>query len=168
MNTIRATVSLVAVLFLAAVPVPAGPAVNFSGTWELDKERSTLSPRLSQASSGEVRVVITHEGDTLKIERHVKMMGMQRTFASTYYTDGREATNLTPRGDRVISRSHWEGSSLVSVHRGTVTLEGKKRTVETTDVRQLAEDGKLLVVDSTARWDGEAEPERSHLVFVRK
>lgn len=168
MNLARATAVLLGFLLWAVLPARAESPVNFSGTWELDKSRSVLPSLASSARSGDVTLVIDHNGDTLKIERQVKLMGMHRSITSTYYTDGREASNLTPRGETVSSRSHWEGRSLVTVHKGTVTLNGKKQTIETTDVRQLSEDGKILLVDSTHRQAGQDTPERSHLVFVRK
>lgn len=163
------TTALVLGLFLSAVlPARAESPVNFSGTWELDKGRSVFPPSVPSVIPGDLSLVIHHEGPTLKIERQIKMLGMHRTSTSTFYTDGREASNLTQRGETVISQSHWEGASLVTASKGTVTLEGKKQAVETTDVRQLSEDGKVLVVDTTIRRAGQEPPERTHIVFVRK
>ena len=167
MNLNRGTAALLGVLLWAILPARAESPANFSGTWELDKSRSVLPSRAS-ALPGDLTLVIDHQGETLRIERRASMMGMHRTITSTYYTDGREASNLTPRGETVISRSHWEGTSLVTLLRGTLTRDGKTETVETTDVRRLSEDGKLLVVDNTVRRTGQDTPERSHLVFVRK
>ena len=164
----RATVTLLGVLLSAVLPARAESPVNFSGTWELDRTRSVLSSLASSAPSTDVTLVIDHQGESVKIERRVKIMGVNRSLTSTYYADGREASNLTPRGDTVISRSRWEGMSLVTVSRGTVTLGGKKETIEATDVRRLTEDGKVLLVNSTIVRPGRESPERSQLVFVRK
>src|SRR3989449_160687 len=101
----------------------------------------------------------------LKIERRTEMMGMHRTFKATYYTDGREVSNPAPRGLTVLSKSHWEGKTLVTVSRGTKVTNGE--TDEATDVKQLAEDGKLLVIDVTYKRPGK-EAERAHSVYVKK
>lgn len=168
MNATRATAALLGVLLWAVLPAHAESPADFSGTWELDRSRSVLPSSGPSALPGDLTLVIDHRGETLKIVRRFNLMGVHRSFTSVYYTDGREASNLTPRGENVISRSRWEGASLVTVHRGTVTLDGKTQPVETTDVRRLAEDGKALIVDSTVRRAGQDTPERLHAVFLRK
>jgi hypothetical protein len=168
MSVIRATAALLGVLLCVVPPAHSASPVNFSGTWELDRSRSVLPSIGPSALPGDVTLIIDQQGETLKIERRASLMGLHRTLTSTYYTDGREASNLTPRGETVISRSHWEGTSLVTVHKGTVTLEGKVQRVEITDVKRLSEDGKELIVDSTIQLAGEDAPERSHVIFVRK
>ena len=162
MNLTRATASLLAILLWTFLPTAAESPVNFSGTWELDKSRSVLPSRAPSALPGDVMLVIDHAGDTVKIERRVKLMAVHRSLASTYYTDGRETSNPSPRGDMVMSRSHWTGKVLVTERWGQL------KRMETTDVMQLSEDGKVLVIDSTIRLAGQDSPERSHLVFVKK
>ena|SRR2546422_10197267 len=101
----------------------------------------------------------------LKIERRTEMMGMHRTFKATYYTDGREVSNPAPRGLTVLSKSRWEGKTLVTVSRGTKMTNGE--TDEGTDVKQLGEDGKVLIVDLTFKRPGK-DAERGHSVYVKK
>jgi hypothetical protein len=168
MSLIRATAALLGALLCMVLPAYSESPVNFSGTWELDRSRSVLPSRGPAALPGDLTLIIEHKGETLKIVRSATLIGLHRTMTSTYYTDGREASNLTPRGENVISRSHWEGTSLVTVHKGVVTLDGKVQSVEITDVRRLSEDGKALIVDSTLRRAGQDAPERSHAIFIRK
>ncbi len=167
MNVLGATAALVGVLLLGVLPVRAEPPVNLSGTWEMDRNRSVLPSRVS-GMGGDVLLVIDHKGDTLKIERRVSMMGMHRTGTSVFYTDGRENANVTPRGDKTLSRAHWEGDSLVMEHKTTMTRNGKREVVETKEIRSLSEGGRVLIVDGTVRDPGESGPERFTLVFVRK
>jgi hypothetical protein len=167
MNLTRATAVLLGALLWAVLPARAESPANFSGTWELDRSRSVLPSRAS-ALPGNMTLVIDHNGETVKIERRINLMALHRTITSTYYTDGRETSNLTPRGETVISRSHWEGTSLVTSHRGMLTQDGRTETVESTDVKHLSEDGKVLFIDSTSRRAGQDNPERSRLVFIRK
>jgi hypothetical protein len=161
---------LVSALLWTATAVLAEPPANFSGTWELDKRESVFPPSLAMMPTGmaDVTLVIDHDGTTLKIDQRLKMMAVHRSNVVTYYTDGREASNHTPRGDTVLSRSHWDGKSLVIERRGQLTRRGETENVETTDVVQLTEDGKVLVIDSTIKRAGHDGPEHSHLVYVKK
>ena len=167
MNPTRAAAVLLGVLLWTVLPAGAESPVNFSGTWELDRSRSVLPSRAS-ALPGDMTLVIDHNGETVKIERQIRLMGMRRSTSSIYYTDGRETSNVNARGDTVISRSRWEGVALLTTSKSTLTLDGKTQTVEATDVKKLAENGKVLVVDSTVHLSGQDAPERTHLVFVRK
>jgi len=159
----RVATLLLGVFVFAGLPAFAEPPVNFTGTWQLDKTRSVLPASIP--SSGDMTMVIDHKGDTLKIERRAEFMGMQRIFKATYYTDGREVSNPAPRGLTVVSKSHWEGSTLVTVSRGTKVRDGQ--TDESTDLKKLGEDGKVLVIDLTVKLLGK-EPERAHSVYVKK
>ncbi|HLF48076.1 MAG: hypothetical protein HYR50_05505 [Candidatus Rokubacteria bacterium] len=167
MNVLGATVALLGVLLLGVLPACAEPPVNFSGTWELDRNRSTLPSRTS-GMAGDMVVVIDHKGDLLKIERRVSMMGMHRTATSVFYTDGRENANVTLRGGKRLSRAHWEGTSLVTEHKVNMTRNGKTDVIESKDIRRLSEGGRVLIVDSTVRDPNESGPEHFTLVFVRK
>jgi len=163
MNLSRVAAIVLGVFVLAGLPAFAEPPVNFSGTWQLDKSRSVLPPSIP--SSGDMSMVIDHKGDTLKIERRAEFMGMHRTFKATYYTDGREVSNPAPRGQTIVSKSHWDGSNLVTVSRGTKVRDGE--TDESTDVKKLEEDGKVMVIDLTVKRLGK-EPEKAHSVYVKK
>jgi hypothetical protein len=163
MNLSRvATIVLVASV-CAGLPAFAEPPVNFTGTWQLDKTRSVLPASIP--SSGDMTMVIDHTGDTLKIERRAELMGMHRTFKSTYYTDGREVSNPAPRGQTIISKSHWDGKNLVTLSRGSKVTNGE--TDESTDVKKLEEDGKVMVIDLTVKRPGK-EAEKAHSVYVKK
>lgn len=163
MSLSRAATILLAVFALTAVPVSAQPPVNFSGTWQLDKSRSVLPPSIP--SSGDMTMIIDHKGDTLKIERRAEFMGMHRTFKSTYFTDGREVSNPAPRSQTIVSKSRWEGSTLVTESKGTKVRDGE--TDESTDIKKLDENGKVLVIDLTVKRLGK-EPEKARSVYVKK
>ena len=170
MNVLGTTAALLGVLLLGVLPACAEPPVNFSGSWELDKNRSVLPSRaLSMVGMvGGLLVVMDHKGDTLKIERRVSMMGMHRTATSVFYTDGRENANVTPRGEKMLSRAHWEGTSLVMEHKATRTRNGQTKVVESKDIRRLSESGRIPIVDCTVQDPDGSGPEHFTFVFVKK
>ena len=163
MNLRRVATLVLGMLVLAGLSAFAEPPVNFTGTWQLDKTRSVLPA--SAPSRGDMTMVIDHKGDMLKIERHAEFMGMHRTFKATYYTDGREVSNPAPRGQTVITKSHWDGKNLVTVGRGSKVTNGE--TDESTDVKKLEEDGRVMVIDLTVKRPGK-EAEKAHSVYVKK
>ena len=170
MSVVRAAIpvsGLLGVVLLAVLAARAETPVNFSGTWQLDKGRSTL-PSHTPAAPGDLTLVIEQNGVALKIERHFKILALRRTITATYYTDGREAVNTAPRTGQVTSRSHWEGKSLVTEHKSFETRNGKTEAVESTDVKHLSEDGTLLYIDNTVVRPGQDAPEKFRLVFVRR
>ncbi|SRR5213594_2912960 len=163
MKVLAAVAIVLGILVGSDLPALAETSVNFSGTWELDRSRSVLPSRGPWALISALTLVIDHQGDTLRIERRAEIMRVPQSFVTTIYTDGREASNQTPRGETVVSKCHWEGNRLVTVHKGpTDSTSG-------TDTRYLAEEGKVLIVDSVLPpRSGGDNPERAHVVFVRK
>ena len=167
MNVRAATAALLGMLLIGVLQASAEPPVNFSGSWELDKNRSVL-PSRTFGMSGDVQLVIDHKGDVLTIDRRVGIMGMHRGNKVVFYTDGRENANVGPRGERTVSRAHWDGTALSMEHKTTMTRNGQTVVIETKDIRRLSEDGRVLKVDSTVRDPGESGPEHFTFVFVKK
>ncbi|MBI3824867.1 MAG: hypothetical protein HY294_02605 [Candidatus Rokubacteria bacterium] len=161
MSLSRAMAALLGMLLCTALPARAEAPVNFSGTWELDRGRSTFPAGSPSAVGAEMTLVIHHQGEAVRIERRAKVLAMHRTIMETYYTDGRETSNPTMRGDSITSRSQWDGTALVTKR------SGQSRQMETTDVMRLSDDGAVLTIDSTIRRGQEA-PLSSRLVFVKK
>ena len=166
MSRLRIMAALVWALAVVALTVHAESPVNFSGTWELDRSRSTLPSEVP--SAGDLKLVISHQGDKLAIERHVHGMGMSRKSMALYYTDGREAPNKTPRGDTAVSRSHWDGNTLVTVTKGTKKTSRSGQVEEVTETKKLAEGGKVLIIDASIRRAGQDTPTEVHSVFVKQ
>lgn len=165
-----AMLSLVVLVSGIAVDA-AGPHPNFSGTWELDKAHSVM-PSLqgmpNVVGRGDVTLVIEHQAEMLKIERRVRFISFERSHISVYYTDGRQASNRTPRGDPITSISRWEGNTVVTELKGTVELNGKTESIQGTNVWRLSQDGKVLSVESTLKKTGDDHSETARLVFVKK
>ena len=140
-------------------------STDFSGTWELDMEASTLPQGGFGRGGGGGRpggergpgpggfgggagaaatVVITQTADALVMEQK----GGDQSRMATYQLDGSESTNTTPRGD-AITVSRWDGSALVTegsqsfeTPRGAFTMEMRER-------RRLSADNQTMTVEST-------------------
>ena len=171
MKSARGIAGLLAALLWGGVAVrSAEPQPNFSGTWVLDRTRSSI-PSTREIPEwllavGELTLAIDHQGATLKIERRVKALLVERSFVATYYTDGREVVNINPRGQPVHSRSYWQGSALITELRGTVEWNGKMQTMKGRDSLRLSDDGRLLILESVRRFEGD-DTQQVRLTFVK-
>jgi hypothetical protein len=152
---------MIAALGLAVVAVSAGPAVNFSGTWSLDKSKSQgLDPRMANAES--VTCVITQDDKSLSIEWKVVGsqpagggpggggggMGRGPAGPQTYTLDGKEAT-AEAMGGTNTAKATWSGDGktleLSSVRAGN--FNGNDFKFTSVDKLSLSDDGKTLTVN---------------------
>jgi hypothetical protein len=160
------TSALAVVLALGLTHSPAESVPNFTGTWQIDKSRSSFKsdrPLASSIASGAIKLVIDHRDPELKIEQNASLAAIHRTVVSTYYTDGREASNRGGRGESITSTSHWDNGALVTdlkIVRGTQSFTRR-------DVMRLSEDGKTLTLETTRNEAGK-QPDTAHLVFVKQ
>ena len=122
---------LVAVFLAATFLQPHSHAqarVDFSGTWKMDRARSTspafgpVTEVISQ-SSAELKIETTKEGESNEV---------------TYKLDGSEVK--TPRW---TSKAHWEGPALVTEVAGLI----KNQAVSAKETRTLSADGNEMFVD---------------------
>ena len=99
---------LFAVLLLLGVSVMA--QTNFSGTWELSKDKSKLNEQFSMAP---VKLVLTQDGNNLTIERHSEFQGNTFTSESKHTLDGKENINTGWQDTKFTSFSKWDDAKKV-------------------------------------------------------
>jgi hypothetical protein len=118
---------------------------DFSGTWTLDTAKSDMGQgrASAQAPTRTVTVVIKQTPGALVIDRKAG----ERVETATLKLDGSESINKSPSGQDIKSTSQWVGSTLVTKSM-MATGEG---TAETSDVRSLSADGKVMTIDMTRK-----------------
>ena len=147
----------VATMLLLCVAVVWGQDTkpNFTGEWTLDREKSEMGEPRPGGGGGGGRgrgmsmgsFSITHDGDALVVKRKVEFQGEERTFESRHTTDGKENVNEGFRGSSIKSKTHWEGTKLVTES----VMETPNGTRETKEVRSLSADGKTMTVEITSK-----------------
>ena len=112
-------------------------APNFSGTWQLDVDRSDFGAKNPPAKAQMQQVVLTLKQTTskLSIERSTGEV-------ATYNLDGSESINSLPSGGQARTTLNWSGDTLV----GTTISNIGGNEVKMADVRSLSGDGKEMVV----------------------
>jgi hypothetical protein len=134
------------VVLLASLSLVAQGKPDFSGSWTLDKEKSTI-PQMGGAPGGGRMGGMAAESIVIKqsateITRDAQMA--ERTVTRTYKLDGSESVNTTPRGE-LKTKSRWDGAKLVTA--GTSDVQGPNgaMTIESTETMMLDADGSLVI-----------------------
>jgi hypothetical protein len=124
---------------------------NMSGTWVLDKSRSSFGRFSKEAASAKITMKILHKEPTLKMTRTGSLNGEARSQSLTFYTDGRGETNPGLIGNsQAKSKTTWEGGKLVTHSWSTISVGNESVQLETLERRELSSDGKTLTVSVTA------------------
>lgn len=63
---------------------------NFSGKWKLNKSISVLNKEFTMAPN---ELIIAHEGNVFKVERHASFQGNEFTINDQFTLDGKECIN---------------------------------------------------------------------------
>ena len=140
-----------AALFVAASVVSVfAQTPDFSGTWNLDTDRSEITAgrggrRGGRGGGTPNALVITQTATELTIEQSAG--NQSRTL--TYTLEGESSIPAGRGGNRTIT-SHWDGATLVSEGSQELSFGGGGGiTIEVKEVRSLSEDGQTLTVEVT-------------------
>jgi hypothetical protein len=163
----KVIIGSVAFLLLAASLAMPAAKPNFSGTWEMDTNRSIgIPPGMKQT------LTITHNGDRIELEAKIVTAQGERLIKDGYTLDGKEA-DFTPQGPSGATGKGKRTASWMPNDRGVVisdvtTMDSPKGPVTTQLVRkwQLSTDGATLIVDRYV--DGPNGSGESRQIFIKK
>jgi hypothetical protein len=138
----RKSVFTVSLLFVSAISFAAAKP-NFSGKWVLDKDKSFSNP-----PGLEQTMTVTHTGEQIKMEAHVKHARGEQDVNETYTLDGKE-TEFNPQAPpnaKGKRKASWlpNGQGVLIIDETTV--DGKVAG-QITRKWTLSADGKKLTVD---------------------
>jgi hypothetical protein len=140
---------------LAALLAPPALAAqdhpNLSGTWVLNRAKSTVTTqnRLQDPAEGEAQNLVLDIEQTAGQVTITRRGGAAEPIVLAF--DGREIQSVGPRGGNLTSRSRWEGKVLVTESTREVTGKNGPYTVSTRDERSLSADGLVLTLKSVSR-----------------
>jgi hypothetical protein len=107
-----ATLAIAGATLAASVTDSAGQGKpDFSGTWMLNRQASSLPPPVSAVESGVLR--IEHREPSFSFHRTYVIGGAPREASFTLLTDGRETSETGAKGLTTISRLRWASDALV-------------------------------------------------------
>lgn len=88
-----------------------GEGTNFSGTWKLNNEKSTLFDQFSLAP---IQMIVIQTADTLMVERHGSFQGQEYVTKDKISLDGKACVNIGWMGSKKTSTAVWseDGKTL--------------------------------------------------------
>ena len=141
------TVSALCSLLLIPTAAFAGEKTDFTGEWTLNEDKSDLGERGAFAA---FKIAVKQEGNTITIERtRTGRDGEERTNSETLTMDGKENISESERGSStsVITWSD-DGTALTIKSKREFNRQGETFEMNSTEVWTLAEDGKILNIQS--------------------
>ncbi|MGQ9621464.1 MAG: hypothetical protein ACUVTX_10860 [Bacteroidales bacterium] len=119
-------------------------SINFSGTWQLNSEKSQLNYDFSLAPK---EIIINHDGNNLTVEKHSNFQGQDYTSVDKFTLDGAECTNPGFMESQKKSTALWsEDKTVLTIV--SKMYAGDYGDVTITEIYKM--DNDSLVLDSTA------------------
>jgi hypothetical protein len=121
---------------------------NFSGTWAFNESKSNFGD--SQFRFAATSMVVTQDANALAVESTMPNRDGDEMKTSAKYTlDGKVSENPmfnTTRKSTVTWSS--DKTSMIIASTMTFDMNGETREIKSTDTWKLAEDGKVLLIES--------------------
>jgi hypothetical protein len=135
------------ILFLiAAFTLSAGiyaQAPDFTGTWKLNDSKSKLNEEFSMAPK---EIIITQQGNDMKVERHSSFQGQDFTTVDKFTLDGIECINTGWMDSQKKSKAVWADDKL-SLKITTILPMGDNGDMTIVEVYKM--DGVAMVITSS-------------------
>lgn len=137
-------------LLLAFISFAGDGKVNYSGTWNINEEKSELGEGGRFFLS--TKLVIVQKDNDMTMERHrTGRNGEPRSSTDKFTLDGKECENPA-FGDNVRkSVVTWsdDGKSMTINSTMEFWREGNKTEFKSTEIYKLSDDGNVLTIDYT-------------------
>lgn len=115
----------VAALLLLTIIVSA--QTDFSGTWKLNKEKSTLNTEFTMAPT---QLIVIQKGNELNLERHISFQDQDMVINDKFTLDGKECIN----------------DGMMDTKKKSVALFSEDKTVLTIESKIPMQDGGEIVI----------------------
>jgi hypothetical protein len=138
----RALILLAALSFAAATQPPAGAqSGDFTGTWNLDIERS--EPRRGPGAGPllDTEIKVSAVGEDVRVVRNFDTPQGARVIDVTYQTDGKPHEVAGPMGAPLKVRARWAKDKL----RVSYTLSRGGFDMDINEIWSLSDDGELVI-----------------------
>jgi len=149
----KTTVAMLMLLSTLAVQATTAPT-NFAGDWTFDSAQSKNIGMMGQAK---VQTIVTQSKTELVVDDNSVFNGQADTQHTIYNLTGKPVTNTSTMAGKATTRSHWDGTRLITEWESAGAIAGTTTTrIET---RYLSADGKAMYVES-------ARPGKDPMVMV--
>jgi hypothetical protein len=150
----KKAVSAFVLLFLAGLAFAASAPANFSGDWVFDPAQSKNVGMMAQ---GKIHTTVNQTKLKIVVDDYSEFNGQKDTQHTVYDFTGKPITNTSMMAGQATTRSHWEGTRLISDWESPGAITGT--TVKRIETRYLSPDGKTMYVES-------ARPGKDPMIIV--
>jgi hypothetical protein len=136
-------------LFLLSSAGAFAQKANFSGSWTLNEEKSSLG---DSQYRGALKITATQDAASLSLVRVSKGRDDEdRTTNEKYALDGTETENPAFGNTMRKSKASWDADGKVLTINSVMNFErdGEKREFKMSEVFSLSADGKNLIIESS-------------------
>lgn len=143
--------SILVLLTFVMVALAGDAKVNFSGEWNLNKDKSDQPAGRRRGRTSVIKMTITQKNNNLTVEQVYKSRnGEERTVTEKFTLDGKKCTNERMNRKRT-STIEWakDGRSLTINSTRTFERQGKSVEMTSSEKWSLANGGKGLLIEST-------------------
>jgi hypothetical protein len=128
-----------------------GEVVDFSGTWNLNKSKSTLNDQFSMAPN---QIILTQNNDGLAVERHGSFQDQDYTISDKFTLDGKECINAGWMDTEKKSTAVWSADKKSLTITSKISMQdGGEMTINETYQK---EENNLKMVVSVSSSFGES------------
>lgn len=132
--------SLISITTLAAVP-------DFSGTWNLNKEKSTLNDQYSMAPR---QLILTQSTDVLNIEKHATWQDQEYTIKDKLTLDGKESINPGWQDSQKKSTAVWSDDQKVLTVSSKIPMQDGNEITLVETYQMEADNLKVMITASSS------------------
>jgi len=131
------------VLFVAGLAFAASAPANFSGNWTFD---AAQSKNVGMMAQGKIQTTVSQTKFTITVDDNSEFNGQKATQHTVYDLTGKPVTNTSMMAGQATTRSHWQGTRLITDWESPGAIAGT--TVKRTETRYLSANGKTMYVES--------------------
>jgi hypothetical protein len=137
--------TMTTLMLLAAVAgYAASTPANFSGKWTFTPAQSKNVGMMAQ---GKIQTLISQSKQQIVVDDNSDFNGSKNAQHTVYDVTGKPATNMSIMAGQATTRSHWEGTDLVTEWESAGAIAGT--VIKRTEKRSLSADGNTMFVEST-------------------
>ncbi len=134
----------IAAMCLITLTAVAAKHTDFSGTWELNAEKSKNIGMMAQMKMTQT---IEQTDSALDVTTHTKFQGRDDDSKTHFDLTGKPVTNEAPMQGPSETVSKWEGPKLVTTWTSQSAVAGGAKVVRT-ETLSLSSDGKTMTLES--------------------
>ena len=135
---------LIPALCLFAMTALAAKHTDFSGSWQLNAEKSKNIGMMAQMKMTQV---IMQSDSAIDLTIHTTFQGRDGESKTHYDLNGKPVANELPMQGPSETVSKWDGTTIVTTWTSESAVAGGPKLVRT-ETRSLSSDGKTMTVES--------------------